>query len=271
MLHELGHYLIRESEQATDWIFNHDDPARLEEELANAIAAVLLLPDEVVDNLLAGGHPSAESVNQLYLQSEASLQVCVIALARRLGCEGFIALTDARTNTVVFASRNADTRPYAWRDDPVPSEHLLRQLASGESLHDRSWWPWPNGDRDEYYMDAKRHKDQIVAVFAKQNWFGVPGLSILETRDDAWADRRPVSKRFWCQSCRAERSSRGFDCSDCETPFCATCGRCNCERIADDRTEVCTKCRVRWSRNLVKGGLCKDCRPPEPPPAYPRR
>src|SRR5207237_233822 len=142
-------------------------------------------------------------------------------------------------NIVRFAARNADTRPYAWRDDVVPTGHPVRQLAPHGSFRDRSWWPQPNGEPAEYWVDARRGDKRTVAVFAVQNWWGIPGLSTLDRDDDDWEGRRPVSRRFRCRSCRAERSTWGFDCSDCTAPFCATCGRCNCERAADDGTELC--------------------------------
>lgn len=268
ILHELGHHLIAQSPDATDWVQDQQDPARVEEELADAIAAALLLPPSTLDGVLGeSGHPSADALHTLYDVSSASAQVCAIALARRLGCEGFIALIDAVTGTVSFAARNADTRPYAWCGDLVPDGHPLRLLAPTQAFRGVTWWPWPNGEHADYFVDARRGRKRTVAVFATQNWWGVPGVHVLD-RGEEEGRRRPESGRFRCPLCRAERWTRGFPCNDCRQPYCATCGRCACDRQRQDASGLCVRCRVRWRPALLdENGLCSTCRPPRRPPA----
>jgi hypothetical protein len=150
--HEVGHHLIDEDDDETtwDWWADHPQRGRITEQTCEAIASRLLLPRDQVRALLGNGRPSGTALQRLFAESKASREACAIALAERLGCEGFVALVKADTATVTFASSFGDTKPTPWRDDTLPTAHPLRRLNDGETQIVESWWPSQYGNKRSY-------------------------------------------------------------------------------------------------------------------------
>ena len=62
-------------------------------------------------------------------------------LAQLLPCDGFVALVDTTTSSMFVSARASDTRPYAWKGDPVPAGHPLRVAPVTEK--GVTGWPYP--------------------------------------------------------------------------------------------------------------------------------
>jgi hypothetical protein len=190
----------------------------------------------------------------LVQQSEASREVCAIAVAERIGCEGFVLLAKADTMTLTFASRFGDTRPRPWRGDPIPGAHPLRRLQPGGTDKGGSWWPGRvSGQRTFYHHAHRDHDGWIYAVFAENDlWeavrFHVPAAKAqpLRTFD------------IYCP-CGHRGTTTEFPCSVCRKAPCPNCG-CECDRKAKLPSNICQGCFQRLAAHLLIDGSCEVCR-----------
>ncbi len=93
--HELGHWLVIESDAVLDWVADQADSPRVLETLCDRIAQRLLLPESSVDAVFPTSTPvAAGHVLELFNASQASRPVCAIALARRLPGLGAVVIID---------------------------------------------------------------------------------------------------------------------------------------------------------------------------------
>jgi IrrE N-terminal-like domain len=88
VLHEAGHHLSERDERLLNWAHQRPDPGQELERISDYFAAAILPPQELIQRVLAGGPVEAQHLPLLYQQSTASREVCAIALADQLGCEG---------------------------------------------------------------------------------------------------------------------------------------------------------------------------------------
>jgi hypothetical protein len=253
LIHELGHHLVDSDIQCLAWIADQPDPPRVLEQVCDQIAADLLIPADVLVEVLAGAAPNANAVHRLYEHTEASRSACAIAIARKLPCDGFVLLVEEGISSVFFATRARDTRPYGWRGDTIPRGHPLRQTPPPPRT--LAWWPHPSGiDRREYFMSTATDGGWTVAVFAENNLFEVPGFHIPEQV----AEDRGYDGEVTCP-CGYSGRTRWWPCAECGQPQCPKCGECDCERR--DRLRVaCTSCFVKVQAHLIIDGLCDQCR-----------
>ena len=254
--HELGHHLTDadEDDDLWDWLGDHPGRGKFIEDTCDAIASRLLLPREVVTSVLDEHRASGSAVHGLYVTSNASREVCAIAVAERIGCDGFALLAKIDTATVTFASRFGETTPSPWRDDALPESHPLRDLQAGQPQVRESWWPNRHNERRRYYHHAVRDQnDWVYAVFAVNDLWGAAHLHLPEP------ERLPP-RRFQVNcSCGYRGTTTDFPCPVCRKAPCPTCG-CDCDRKARLPTGQCRHCfRVVRSHLLVEG-LCDDCR-----------
>lgn len=259
MLHEGGHHLASKNDDLLDWVADQRDQKetmRVLEEVCDRFAAGLLLPPGLIDGILDGHRPAASHFVELFKQSSASREVCAIALSKRLGCEGFVALISRNRWQVMFASRVADTRPYAWRDDEIPATHPLRTLAVGSSGRFEGWWDAPGGDRREYYVDAISDDRHIYAIFSDDDLWKIAkfhGRATSSIRSGGL-----YTAEVHCRSCGFQGITHQFPCSTCGKPHCPQCKKCECEH-RERNLVVCSGCFIKVPRRTVVDGLCTDC------------
>jgi hypothetical protein len=258
LLHEAGHHHSEHDEALLNWAHQRPDPEQELERISDYFAATLLLPQALVQRVLAGDPVAARHLPLLYQQSNASREVCAIALADQLGCEGFIALVDLTTQTISFAARAGETRPAPWRDDPLPAGHLLRRLQPGRDRRGEAWWPYPGGQRRSFYLDAAVDDRRAYAVFAEHDLWGITRLHLADPVPHHAG--RGYQATFHCSTCQATRTTRRFPCSVCGKPECPVCHECDCHRRArTERMATCCKCRMTMNARLVVNGRCVDC------------
>ncbi len=234
------------------------DPEQELERISDYFAATLLLPQELVHGVLAGDAVAARHLPLLYQQSNASREVCAIALAGQLGCEGFVALVDLASQMISFAARAGATRPAPWRDEPLPAGHPLYRLRPGQDRRVEAWWPYPGGRRRSFYLDAVADSRRVYAVFAEHDLWGIARLHLADP-----VPHHPGSgyqATFHCPTCQATRATRRFPCPVCGQPECPVCHECDCHRRArTQRTATCRKCGLTVNARLVVNGRCVDC------------
>lgn len=259
LAHELAHLLVRECDELQDWLAElpAGEEVQAEEWICDQIAQRLLLPDELLSEL--AGPVSAAAVVDLFDASQASLAACAVALSRRLPGPAGIVLINVDTGEVDLASVQPDSElgwpaNFPWRNQRLPEGHPLQRLRNdpGATLCQLITWTTPWGTQSSYYVDARRHFSQIVAVFADTDLWGSERLHLDGPREF----RRPILGTVSC--CGKTHEVSTFPCTVCHRHFCPTCQRCECDRRA--ATEVlCTRCFQRKQRHLVTNGVCVDC------------
>lgn len=256
LAHELGHWLVEQTDEVYDWLADQDDPARLLETVCDHIARRLLVPDAIIDAVVRepvrAGH-----VLDLYDASLASEPACAIALANRLRRLGAVVIID--DGVVTYASVQPDPSEgwptvFPWPGHSVPNGHPIRNIPVDGSLTRRTFWQTPWGARQDYYIDAVRKRNRVIAVFSDIDLWNAETLHLDEERE---FDQRPVSE---IRCCGETRSVRGYPCPSCAKPFCPVCELCRCQRAAQ-REQLCGgTCFRKFLPNLLVNGLCEECR-----------
>lgn len=258
LAHELGHWLVEQVDEIYDWLADQDDPPRLLETVCDRIAQHLLLPKHIVDSVVTAAPLRARHVLDLYGASRASVPVCSIALASRLPHLGVVAILDQRDATVRYASVKPDPEEgwpvaFPWPGQAIPAGHPFRTIRPDSTMTRRTFWQTPWGTRADYYVDAVNDSGRVIAVFSDIDLWSSERLHLDQARE---FDQRPVTE-IYC--CGRSQTVRGYPCPDCGQPFCPTCSRCRCQRIAE-REQVCSACFLRFQPHLLVDSLCEECR-----------
>jgi uncharacterized protein DUF955 len=254
--HEIGHHLTDadEDDDLWDWLGDLPERGAFIERTCDAIASQLLLPRDRVRALLGKRRPSGGVLHELFASSEASREACAIAVAERIGCDGFTLLAKADTSTVTFASRFGETRLAPWRGDPLPTSHPLHNLRPTQTQARESWWPDSRNQRHRYYQHAFRDDNNwIYAIFAVNDLWNVARLHLPRAE--------PERLRLFqvnC-SCSYRGTTTDFPCPVCRKPPCPRCG-CDCDRKAKLPTGQCLHCFKTVRSHLIIDGLCDGCR-----------
>ena len=256
LLHEFGHHLIDDEDDEATIVWYADQPQWVLEHTCDLVAASLLLPSEQISAALENGKPTGRTIEVLTRSTNASREVCAIAIAQRLGCEGFAVLTQDRR--VTFASRSGSTSPVPWRGDTVPvGHHLLGVLPNDQRLAE-SFWPNTRGESRRFYMSAYRDDRWTYGLFAEHDLWGVTSLHLPDT--SYTPGTHALGRRISCR-CGYRGYVPGFPCSSCRRMDCPQCGRCECDwREAATERDRCRRCTVVVRANLLENGLCDNCR-----------
>lgn len=259
IVHELGHKLVEDDDQALDWIADRAEPGRELERLCDRIASELLMPRALVTEVLAGQQPAAAHLQALYAASAASEPVCAIALAQRLPCQGGVIIMDLGATAVSYASvasPDDDGWPlaYPWPNQKVPEHHRLPRLQSGQSAKEASWWQTPWGERQDYYLDAVAGTRRVHAILAARDLWNA---SCLHLDAPPEASSRPAAE-IQCP-CGFRGTARGYPCNDCHQHYCPRCRECACPRRRA-RELTCQRCGQLVPPAAVVDGVCSECR-----------
>jgi hypothetical protein len=162
----------------------------------------------------------------------------------------------ARCVGVIGDTYGRDEHAYAWQGNPVPDAHHLRHIEAGQERKAETWWPFPNGERVRFYMNAYRDGDWTFSIFAENDLWQTTTFHAPDRRQ---RDERP-ELTLHCPDCGFNGSFRGYPCTDCKKPYCPRCTRCDCDRRAE-RSAVCTVCGLHKAKHLLDDrGVCVDCR-----------
>lgn len=256
--HELGHWLIPQSDEVMEWILDQDHSKRLVETVCDRLAQRLLLPATSITSVLGDRPVRAEHVVELFERTQASRPVCAIAVANRLPHVGAVALIGRADREVLFASIRPDPElgwplVIPWKGQLMAPGHRLTNLPADGSVTGKMPWTDKWGRSANFYVDAVSDDRRITAVFSDVDLWNSESLHLDGPRD---FDERPTAT---IQCCGARRTVRGYPCSTCGEHFCPQCRRCRCDRIAA-REQSCDNCFLRFQPHLLIDGLCEECR-----------
>ncbi len=253
--HELAHHLLRLDDDAMDWVADKDDADEALENLCDKMAAVLLVPGDVVESVVSLHGFSADALISLYDVTSASRHCCANAFIDLMPSKGFVAITDPKTHKVWATARKGDTSPAAYPGQTIPTAHALRLLTEQKNhIRTRSWWPLGPNDRWDYYLDARRSGNWNIAVFAERDLLDVEELHF----------SRPEPNRYDGDvncPCGFRGGSAWHPCSDCKASSCPKCKKCLCDYRAErEKRTQCMSCFQSVRSHLLEDGLCDGCR-----------
>lgn len=256
LCHEFGHYIIDSDDDCLEWCLGHSEPGRTIEMLADAIAALVLIPASRRDQIIRP--PTAAAVFELFHNTSASRSACLNVLVDLLPSEGFGILIDRYEPEIVFyAARKSETRPYPWKGDELPAGNRVRRI--DDHARGRSNWPYPDGIERNFYLDAATDDDWTVALFSDNNIWDIAGVSFVDLDDRQRYDGDVACKN---KGCGYKGPTSYFPCNTCGQPTCPRCNECQCD--TDARITVRAKCAVCTAtvraELLDQNRVCSGCR-----------
>jgi hypothetical protein len=210
-----------------------DGGSSIEEDLVDAFAAAVLLPEEKVTAQLADGVDAA-SVLRLWRATSASREACCVAAAQHLPAPGYVMLLQSDGHCQ-FAARNGDVFPIA-RGSLQTAAKLQPALRGGTARGvDRP--DLASGvSSAQMHLDARADDRYVFAVWLTDSptWNALP----------VPLDATPVGHDGYCESCAQEFTSWEATCTQCGEPRCTRCRSCSCEPAARSRaaTRLCQRC-----------------------------
>jgi hypothetical protein len=250
-LHEFGHHL-QTSDELVNQLGSQPDRGRaLEEMTSDLFAARVLIPDNLINQHLGSGTPTAQQVVGMYEDGTASRAAVCVAAVQRLRSPGHVILLDT-DGIVDFSASHIEfplRRGVAQTDAAVMKAFANRsfQIASA-----RSRFAYRNGAKGpELYAQAAEMHGYTVIVAVSD---GAPWERM------SLSSREEVVVGGWHTCPQCGHDFRSWDrCESCLVPKCPECGRCNCPSLLRERE--CTNCHLVKGTHLFPkdGELCEDC------------
>jgi Zn-dependent peptidase ImmA (M78 family) len=259
LVHEFAHYLIRRDHDVLSALHDLDDNAGqvAEERVCHAFAGLILIPDQVIERILAGRPPEARHLHELFAASSGSLEACAVRLAEYLPANGYVVIADPAGRRIRFASPSP-AASYQWgRHTLLPAEHPLWRAHTTGAYRGQGQVVWASGSRMNLWMDAVANGHLVHAVFSDTRYWQREGLSIL---DQLPTSARPTAMSGTCRHCGA--NTWGYTaCPTCGDVRCRACGRCGCGAPAPT-ARVCTVCHLEKGKGQFRSPtsiICRDC------------
>ena len=255
ILHELGHHLIEVDVNLNE--LSITDADRRDEEICDEIAARLLMPEEIREELLPPRRFTARNVAKLYESTRASRQACCVTAASRLRAPGCVILANA-DGVATFIAHDQTTQWRIARDTPQGEDSLITKAARWPTKHARGITKvrFASGAiSGPMHGDAFAADDGwVYAVIVEDThspWERTPKRVIT----NPWPDAEEIE----CGNCGEVSRSRRAPCRRCGDRYCRRCGRCSCPLVAAVR--LCPGCFLQKASNQFTAGseVCADC------------
>jgi len=255
LLHEVAHILVENDDEALIWLADCDNYEVELERLCEQIAAALVVPEDLIDEVVGTGPPTGEDLKTLVTRSAASGPACTIALSSRLS-SGAVVLIDRIAGTVIHSAlRGEDLKVYPWKGTQVPDGHPLLNLEPGSGTTSRQYWVDTWGRRQEYYVNAVATEKRIYAIFSVTDLWNVDRFhGGQEPPEKSDAPRLTIR----C-ACGYFGKSFGWPCDTCKRQYCPKCGECDCARRASAQ-QPCSNCFCNAPAGDLEDGVCSNCR-----------
>ena len=252
-LHELGHH---EQGRDFDWVLNRQqstDPVRLEEQVCEAFAAEILLPDEIVRQVIEETEPTARSIADLRDITNASRSACAVRVAQLLKGDG-VAMVTKIDGEVFFAAATGDA--VAPKRATKQADGIFDRAArTGRSQANDAAITYGTGStRGGFAADVLRDGHFLYAIFttARPGWAG---------KFHAPARSEWTAQELECKCGANFDAGRGDPCKACgKWNACPDCGRCACNSRASTNRQ-CTVCNMVQATTMFddEGTVCRDC------------
>ena len=255
ILHELGHHLIELDGSLNDLSVRDSD--RRDEEICDEIAARVLMPEDVREELVPAGRFTARNVAELYGATRASHQACCVTAARRLKAPGCVILGTS-DGTATYVAHHPTTQWRIARGTPQGEDSLIAKATRRSTKHARGV---ANVRFSSGALSGPMHGD---AFAAEDGWVYAV---IVEDSHSPWertprhviTNPWPEAAEIECGHCGEASRSRRAPCRRCGDRFCRRCGRCSCPLVP--ATRLCPACFLQKASNQFVDGsaVCVDC------------
>lgn len=259
-LHELGHDQARRHPEVARAIaqLSADAGRRFEEEVANSFAAAVLIPNEVLEEVMGDKAPTAVAVVELFRDDRVhgSREACCVRAAQRMSGAGYVVLAEGGVVRFCAVAGGAYRVARGAVQDPA---HLLRRAAE-------------HGRATDYHVTLRHASGHPTPAFAGQAV--ADGLYVFAVLTDAtqlpWGDwlpprdSRPAdgAPEIWCEQCD-EITEAWHRCdSDSRHRVCGVCGWCDCRAPkAKLKERTCNSCTLAKHVDLFDEHpeICRDC------------
>lgn len=249
-LHELGHHLVKGHDTLALELRGPPRQRALEEAICDSFAGRILIPDELVEEVIPDTGPTASDVVELWLSAgTASRAAAAVRAAERLGAAGhvMIATTDGVAQFTATRGIKYVVAPGAQQHDGVVQRAGRLGYGRGDD-----YVTYRTGTAsEEFHVDAVRADDYVFAVFTN----GQAPWVQLHVLQDRYSGPDEVVCPHCDQSFEAWRRHEA-----CGEPECSSCGRCGCQQRQATEEVTCSNCFRLVAAHLVIDGLCDDCR-----------
>ena len=255
ILHELGHHLIELDSSLND--LSVRDADRRDEEICDEIAARVLMPESVREEVLPAGRFTARNVAELYQATSASRQACCVTAAHRLRAPGCVILGTS-DGVATYVAHDPTTPWRIARGTPQGQESLVAKAARRSTKHSRGV---TNVRFSSGAISGPVHGD---AFAAEDGW--VYAVIVVDSHSpweraskhvitNPWPDAEEIE----CGHCGEASQSWRAPCRKCGDRTCNRCGRCSCPLVPTTRS--CPDCFLQKASNQFVDGsaVCVDC------------
>ncbi len=255
LLHEVGHILVEQDDDALIWLADRDDPDVELERLCEEIAAALVVPDALIDEIIGTGPLTGDDLRTLVARSAASGPACAIALSSRLSSGAVVIIERVDARVIHSALRGEDLKIYPRKDTEVPTDHPLLGLEPGLSTTNKSYWMDKWERRQQYYLSAVATEKRIYAIFSVSDLWGVDRFH----GGQAPPQKSSAPRLTVRCACGFSGTVAGWPCGTCGHPYCLKCGECDCARRARAQ-QACSVCYCNTPPVDLEDGVCSNCR-----------
>lgn len=249
LLHELGHHLLALDEE---WSFDiaptagHSAAARLEEAIANKVASLVLIPDDVVDRFPMSTERTLSAVAQsIYAATFASRAAVVQRVMDRSVGDLVLAVTDHQGRISFARSSGGLFAPAAGTIQPSFASRILAAKPDGYS--------GPTFGSIAYRSGSSMNDVLIDASIS--DGFAFVAAVWANTLSQGFDDQ----EEFECPWCHTTRpaSWHFLTCRNCGEPRCPDCSKCGCS----SPDPICEVCSTALPAALVANGstICELC------------
>ena len=258
-LHELGHDQARRHKVVAKRLAQlGDDGLRLEEKVADAFAAMILVPDLVVDEILAHRAPTAHDVVKLFKHADVagSREACCVRIAQRMSGNGYVLL--CQEDLVLFCAPVGAAYRIRRRTPQDRDHFITRALSSGGAVTDNHVRLRHSTGTltPELSGQALADGDYVFSVLTDASTLPWGGFRLPRTGDAA----RPQLPEVWCDDCD-DACDAGRRCDrDPSHWVCRRCGWCECRKpppLVEKTCEVCWE--IKAAHLFPDGGnICEE-------------
>jgi hypothetical protein len=256
LLHELGHHVQRNDQALGAAVLDSVESESFEDVACDAFAADILLPAELVDDVMGDRGPTVDNAIELFHRSQASRAAICVRLASRLATIGVFAVYNPDGTANFAASRGAIFPPKRTSDqsgNPLVAAALANPYAEHVIERDDARISYSTGHTsNRLYGQAAWCDGLLLAVMVEFGATWKP-LSLpqdgtaVEAPDGHWGD---------CETCGANFAVT-TRCASCGEPKCPS-GHCQCT-LASER--MCQRCFLVKHPAQFSGDadICSEC------------
>jgi hypothetical protein len=254
-LHEFGHDQARHSGPvARALAIPLEASRRLEERIADAFAAAILVPDRVVDEVLNGRQPTAVDVTAVFRHDGVggSREAVCVKVAHRMRGNGYVLV--AQDGAILF-SVTVGTAYTVARGSQQEEGHLLERAAT-------------HGTATQPDVRLRHQSGAVTGRYAGQAVFddGYVFAVLTDSTMPPWGgwlaprDERPDAPEMYCEDCDEVVEAWKRCDTDGRHRTCGICSWCACRAARRKVPERrCAGCDLMKRVDLFDGDLCRDC------------